>query len=430
MNYQSQQINAKMSLEEAINSFQGEICYLTLKDGTIIEIVQNKEPEMGFTDNQLSPQNEYDNEFIEEDMQLKDNNFYYQHQIFNQQGVLRGRGQNKKLGKSLRKTVLKSLDGKEKEKKISEKGKKLKNVNEQIIVQQTETNDFLQCANCFKFFPIDEEEKEKNELKIPQIPNKQQLPSQPKKNELKIPQMQNKQQLPYQLQNNQFYPQNQQPKQAKHVNPQQPRQVHQVQKVQQNIPKQQNYQQITPQKQKIVSNQRQKMNIPQGNLRGNQPPMQMQFRAQPKFRARKKVSNRYDSNNDRYFNTKNNNTYANNNFNNEGDYYYPASGKKQIKEYKICDECSSKKKMVQNASYGNINFARKLNFGFNQDIQERGYNNGNFSEFIMDETEYYEYPPGYQRKNIPSSSGYINYNNNKIVTLKSRRNQYQDYDYY
>jgi hypothetical protein len=53
-----------------------------------------------------------------------------------------------------------------------------------------------------------------------------------------------------------------------------------------------------------------------------------------------------------------------------------------------------------------------------------------YPEFIMDETEYYEYPPGYQRKNIPSSSGYINFNNNKIVTLKSRRNQYQDYEYY
>ena len=158
--------------------------------------------------------------------------------------------------------------------------------------------------------------------------------------------------------------------------------------------------------------------------------MQMQFRAQPIFRARKKVSNRYDSNNERYFNTKNNNTYANNNFNNERNNYYPASGKKRIKEYKVCDECSSKKKMVQNASYGNINFARNLNYGFNQDIQEKEYTDNNLSEFVMDENEYYDYPHGYQGRNIPEVSGYNNFNNNKIVFLKSRRNEYQDYEYY
>lgn len=413
MNYQSHQINARMSLEEAINTFPGEICYLTLKDGTNIEIIQNNqlEHEMGFIDNQLSSPNEYNDGFFEENIQQNDIDFNYQPQIFGQQGVLRGRGPNKKHGKSLRRTVLKSLDGKEKEKKISEDGKKLKNLNEQIIVHQTETNDFLQCANCFKFFQMDEEEKEKKELKIPQIPNKQQTPSQPQKI--------------------QFNPQNQQPKQVMTGNVHPPQQIREGQKIQQMLPKQQQkYQQITPQKQKIPSNQRQKMNIHQGNLRANQPPIQMQFRAQPIFRARKKVTNRYDSNNDRYFNAKNNNTYANNNFNNGGNYYYPPSGKKRIKEYKICDECSSKKKMRQNASYGNINLARNLNYGFNQDIQERGYTDNNLSEFIMDENEYYEYSPGYQRKNIPGDSGYSNFNNNKIANLKSRRNEYEDYEYY
>ena len=119
MNYQSQLINARMSLEEAINTFPGEICYITLKDGTNIEIIQNKQPEMGYIDNQLSSKNNYDDEFIEENMQQNDNNFHYQQQIFNQQEVLRGRGPNKKIGKSLRRTVLKSLNGKEKEKKLS-----------------------------------------------------------------------------------------------------------------------------------------------------------------------------------------------------------------------------------------------------------------------------------------------------------------------
>ena len=409
MNYQSQQINVRMSLEEAINSFRGEICYLTLKDGTNIEIIQNNTPEMGFTDNQLNSQNDFNDEFIQEDIEQNDNTFNYQQQIFNQQEVLRGRGPNKKHGKSLRRTVLKSLNGKEKEKKFSEGGKKLKNLNEQIVVQQTETNDFLQCAHCFKFFPIDEEEKEKAELKIPQIPNKQQIPSQPQKN--------------------QFYPPNQQPKQVMPGKPHPSQQGRQVQNIQKNMPKQQIYQQITPQKQKVVPNQKQKMNIHQVNARNMQPPMQMQFRAQPMFRARKNVTNRYDSNNDRYFNA-NNNTYTNNIYNNEGDYYYPVSGKKRLKEYKMCDECSSKKKMMQNASYGNINFARNLNYRFNQDIPDREYIDNNLSEFIMDETEYYEYPSGYQRKNIPRGPGYNNYNNNKVITLKSRRNEYQDYEYY
>ena len=410
MNYQSQQINARMSLEEAINTFQGEICYLTLKDGTSIEIIQNNEPEMGFIDNQLSSQNEFNDEYVQEDIQQNDNTFNYQQQLLNQQGVFRGRGPNKKMGKSLRRTVLKSLSGKEKEKTFSEGGKKLKNLKEQIIVQQTETNDFLQCAHCFKFFPADEEEKEKVELKIPQISNKQQVPPQPQKN--------------------QFLPPKQQPKQVMPGNPHPPQQVRPVQKVHQNIPKQQNYQQVTPQKPKVVPNQKQKMNIYQGNIRNIQPPMPMQFRAQPMFRARKKDTNRYDSNNDRYFNTKNNNTYANNNFNNDGDYYYPVSGKKRIKENRMCDECSSKKKMVQNASYGNINFARNLNYGFNEEIQEMGYPDNNLSEFVMEETEYYEYPPGYQRKNIMGGPGYSNFNNNKNVALKSRRNEYQDYEYY
>jgi len=197
MNYQSQKVSDRMTLKEALNAYYNDICYLTLKDGTNIEII----PEMGYMDNQLD-YGQSQNEFVEEKLPDYSNNFNYNQVEQNSQGPLRGRGQNKKqLGKSLRKTVLKSLNGKGKEAKVQSQGK-LRNVN--ALITFTESNDYIQCANCLKFFPSDEDnenEKTDNSSQQPQTPIKQQVQETPKKG----------QQLPKQQVNpqpQQKYPQN------------------------------------------------------------------------------------------------------------------------------------------------------------------------------------------------------------------------------
>ena len=401
MNYQSQQIGARMRLEEALNNFSGDICYLTLKDGTNIEIIQNNQPQISRNMNF-----NYNDEFIEENLEENFNNFNYPQIIQNQPLALRGRDQKKKFGKlSLRKTVLKSLKGNEKEKKFPAEGK-LRNLNENLIFQQTDNNEFLQCANCHQFFLSEENEKNENN---PQIPNKQQIPSNP--------------------QNNQFKVQNQQQKKIISQNQQKPhpQQNKPGQIITQNNQKQQFYQQVSPQQNKRGQIPNQKLNINQGNLRNNQQPIAMQFRGQnPVFRARKKVTNRYDSNNDRYFNSKNLSNINNNAVNY---YYYPVSGKKTRKENMLCEECSSKKKMAKNVSHRNINVTRNLNYGFERVNQESGYTDNNLSEFLNNNEEYYEYPSEYHTENI-NQPGFSKANNQKIVTIKTFRNQYQDYDEY
>lgn len=413
MKYQSQQIGPKMSLDEALNTFSGDISYLTLKDGTNIEIVQNSRHEMGYIDNQLNLND--NDEFVEENLDENFNDYNYQQIFQNQPLALRGRDKKKKMGKkSLRKTVLKSLKGNEKEKNIPTEGKKLRNLKEKLIFQQTDNNEFLQCANCLKFFVLEEDKTENektNDNSKPQTPNNQKIPSQPQNNYQFIPKNQQKPHPSQQIRPNQKIPQNY-PKQ----------------------PQQQYYQQILPQhpqQKKSGQNMHQKVNVNvnQGNLRNNQMPMKpmaQQFRGQNQaFRAREKVTNRYESNNERYFNQ--NNMINNNNYTGNY-YYYPASGKKIKNKDMLCDECSPKKKMTKNISYGNLNVERNLNFGFNTN-QEIGYTNNNVSEFLNVNEEYYQYPPDYQRGNI-NETGYGNVNNHKVVTIKTYRNQYPEYEYY
>lgn len=418
MNYQSNQISTRMGLEEALNTFSGEICYLTLKDGTTIEIIPKNQIEFGYTDNQLENKDQfnYNDEFVEENIEDNYNNINYEQIISNQPTQLRGRGPNKKMAKSLRKTVLKSLDGKDKEKQFKNKGK-LRNLNDKLIYQHTENNDFLQCAHCLKFFPADDNEKdnENNKDSFNQIiPNKQQIPSQSQPNQF-IPQNNPK---------NQFIPSNQQKMPMKQPmgipqNLNHSKQSHN--QIPKNEPKHQ-YQQVLPQQQKRGQNKK----IPIGI---NSPQMPNQFRGQfPVFRARKKVSNRYESNNDRYFNQKNN-TMLNNINTGGGNYYYPASGKKQRREYKLCEECSSHKKMQQNASYGNLNVARNLNYGFNDSNQGERYADNNLFDYMNNNNEYYEYPYNYQRK-IVIPSGIKKGNSHEIISVKRVENQYPDYEYY
>jgi hypothetical protein len=66
INY-NQMKNTRMGLNEALKSFSGEISYLTLKDGTCIEVMpDNYHPEKDYTDNQLQMGGENEDEFVEE----------------------------------------------------------------------------------------------------------------------------------------------------------------------------------------------------------------------------------------------------------------------------------------------------------------------------------------------------------------------------
>ena len=208
MNYQSQQINARMGLEEVLNTFSDEICYITLRDGSNIEIIPQNQPEMGYNDNQLNLQEEeFNDEFVEENFD-ENNNYDYDYEglMLDSPTILRGKGQNINPKKSiLRKTVLKSLDGREKEKKV-ETEVKLRNINEKILFNHIENNDYLQCVNCLKFFLTEGNENLNENKSKPQTPNKPKIPQQPQQQKQNYPQNQ-QQQYP---QNQQKVPKNQQ----------------------------------------------------------------------------------------------------------------------------------------------------------------------------------------------------------------------------
>ena len=418
--YQSQQINTRMGLEEALNAFPGEISYITLRDGTNIEIIPDNQPEMVYIDNNFQQQYIENDEFVEENIDENTNNYFYKQTIQKQPGPLRGRGQ--KTTKALRKTVLKSLDGSEKEKTFQNNGK-LRNIKKNLILKFTEDNDFTQCANCFRFFPPREEElkneNDYNPLTL-QIPEKQKDPSQPQQNMSNYPQ-QKKQNFPP---NQQKIPQN--PQMGKPPRPNQQQQPRPGQKIPHSIQKQQQYIQIPKRQQKNIQIQK----FPWGNIYPNQPPMNMQFKGEQNMVIieRKKASNRYDSNNDRYFNQKNN-YYSNNNYMIKENYYPGSARKKSSSNYKFNDEYPSNRKLTQNASYGNINNTKHLNLGFNRNNKQIVNTDNNLNDY-MNNTEYYETPYQYQyQENNIIQTGGRNVNNRKIITIKTENNQYQDYHY-
>ena len=113
-----------MNLEQALLQYGNDINYIILRDGTNIEIID---------------------EFIEE--KFEENNYGYDNYMYKEidpNGTLRGKG----LKKSLRKTVLKSINNQEKLRSTNSN-----NIdNNKVIIKQTEDNEYLQCANCFRFF--------------------------------------------------------------------------------------------------------------------------------------------------------------------------------------------------------------------------------------------------------------------------------------
>jgi len=127
----------RMDLEQALLTYGNDIDYIILRDGTSIEIIDD---------------NDNDNDYVEEKME--DNYDNYMYKEINQDGTLRGKG----LKKPLRKTVLKSSMGNN---QGNLRNFKNKNNNEKnVIVKISENNEYLQCANCFKFFNSKETEEE------------------------------------------------------------------------------------------------------------------------------------------------------------------------------------------------------------------------------------------------------------------------------
>ena len=466
LNYDAQEINARMSLDEALKTYAGEIQILTLRDGTNIEIISDnynfrsmpRMREVGYTDNKLGNVEENDNVFVEENLVDNFNQYNYQQITPVKQGLLRGKGQKKGLGKSLRKTVLKSIDGKEQEKQFEngilrnlKSNKKKENLN--TIISFTENNDFLQCANCNKFFCSEEEPKTQkttvneaqNNQKIPT--NAQQIPQKPKQN---IPYPQQFQPFP------QKYPQKpkQNPKQQQKGHyqqgpqfPQNPYQgqniPHKGQKIPPNMnmgfPQMPNQQGFPPHHspfrgggQQKVPNQQQFYQ--QKHMYGGFPgfnPQMGQFRGNNQvFRARKREVNDYEEEYENYGDYDDN--IADNNYAIEEVYYYPSSSKKFRSEKKASGEIPIRKNISHNIE--NRGLTRNLSFGYKNNIIPRtefSYDDNNINEYFdMNDNEYYEYP-NYNKRNLIPTGRTQKFNNHRVVNVKVTRNtpyQYQEYD--
>ena len=129
----------RMDLEQALLTYGNDIDYLILRDGTSIEIID---------------------EFVQE--KLEDNYDNYMYKEINQDGTLRG----KESKKVLRKTVLQSsmMNNQDNLRNYNNN----KNNNEKnVIVKISENNEYLQCANCFKFFNSKETEEETDNTSDP-----------------------------------------------------------------------------------------------------------------------------------------------------------------------------------------------------------------------------------------------------------------------
>ena len=368
MNYQPQLANIRMGLKEAFDAYSNEICYLILKDGTTVEII----PEMSYIDNQLQNEKNY-SEFVEEEIEGNSSDLDYQQMIQKHPAALRVRDQYKKIRKPLKKTILKSKNEKEKEIKVRSK-KRLRNIN--ALIHFSENNEYLQCVNCKKYFPIKENENEiDNKSSPPKTPNNHQIQNSPKKNQ---------QYIQPQKQDQEGY---------------QPRSNHPQLSYQIEIPKkkqsryQKYYQQIHSYQRRSPQPQRRRMSF------GFGLPMATQFIGQihPMFRVKKKNSsytNIYNLNNDYYIEP---------NYSTEDNYYYPISAKKQANGKKIYIEYPSSKKSYDNINCIDLNVGNNLNFERRRSTSS-SYTDNNFSEYMYtDNMGYYEFPYQNRKNKIPIS---------------------------
>ena len=387
MNIRRNRRNIKMNLEQALLKYGNDITYLVLRDGTNIEIIDDY-------------QNEND-EFVEE--KFDEENYGYNNYIYkeiDQNGTLRGKGlkKNNNVGKPLRKTILKST--------IIDDGKLRSTLHDNnAIIRHSENNEYLQCANCFKFFNSKEDEEEtdntsnennknntnqiqpqnynnninNNKNIRPQMPA--QIPSrQPNINQQYIPNQPNippKQVMPNQQRYNQNYP-------NYPNNPQQQQQPYYHQNMGKYPP--------TPNQQQIPPRPQQRMNMPpQPYYNNNQIPkgnMRIPYNNQNNqiFRARKRESGRYQ-------------------------------------------HIEIKKEYIVNKYPGSAKKPRIIeNDMMNQEVGYTDNNLGNY--FNENEIKYYDYPPiKYQSKNYfvhSSSKREENRNNYYQPDIE----EFQENDYY
>ena len=330
-----------MNLEQALLQYGNDINYIILRDGTNIEIID---------------------EFIEE--KFEDNYGYdnYMYKEIDQNGTLRGKG----LKKSLRKTVLKSINNQGKLRSTNSN-----NIdNNKVIIKQTEDNEYLQCANCYKFFNSKESDEETENTSNNNDNNNNNINANNNKNQYnekirpqmpaQIPPKQNQQYPPYQPN---IPPKQAMPPQPKYnqnnfnnppppyYNPQYPQRGPQQRM---NVPP-------TPHPpQNFYNNQ-----IPKGNMRI--PPVNSNQNNQV-FRSRKRNSGKYQQNEIRQ------NNYVINK--------YPGSGKKQLNtEYDV----NYYQNEIKYYEYPSINYAHSSN----KQQQQNNYYQNEVNEF--QENDYYGY---------------------------------------
>ena len=446
-NYQTQAINARMNLDEALKAYSDEVQFITLRDGTNIEIISDNQnfrsrPEASYTDNQLENYHQENiDEFVEENVVDNMNSINYQQMSQNSPVQLRGKGKKKVLGKSLRKTVLKSINGDENEKQfVNGKLRNLRadkpNLQLNEIIQFSEHNEYLQCANCHKFFVSEENEEDKNNEKNKTTVNEQQTQPQP-------------QQFPQSQQPKFPAPQQFQPfpQPGHHHSKHNQHQQHNKNNINMNMnmgfnPMYNQPHQFSPQmpqnqkkhQQQIPHQKHQKGGFNQPQFFPGKMPMpnqQMpQFRGggfNQVFRARKKEANEYEIENDDYGEYEEENNFDN--YNTDNTYFYPASAKKYNSNKKIYP---MQQKIAQMSNRG---LTRNLSYGFKKSSnQQFGYPNMNFAEYGNEnEIGYYEYPNYYQRNVIPNTRRVKKANNHSVVNVKVTRNvpyQYQEYEEY
>ena len=263
MNIQKRQ---KMNLEQALLTYGNDITYIVLRDGTNIEIIDDND------------------DFIEEKFEDNYNNYdNYMYKEIDPNGTLRGRPLKKSNVKPLRKTVLKSS--------INDQGKlKSTNKGNNIIFKHSENNEYLQCANCFKFFNSKENEEEAQDKNIQNnnINNNANIAN------ININMNQNQQNIPRQvIPPQQGFNQNKQINQNNKINqnkqnyqkipvqyPQNPPQIPRGPQQRMNMP--------PPPQQQYYNNQ-----IPKGNMRMPDQRIPYYNQNNPIFRERKRNSGRY-----------------------------------------------------------------------------------------------------------------------------------------
>ena len=400
----------RMNLEQALLQYGNEINYLVLRDGTNIEIIDDYQ----------------NDEFVEE--KFDEDNYGYNNYIYkeiNQNGTLRGKGLKKNNNvKPLRRTILKSINN-------NDEGKLRSTINDNnAIIKISENNEYLQCANCFKFFNEKEDEEEtdnssntnfnsnnnnnKNQIQPQNYNNnynnnkniRPQMPAQipPKQNmynQQYIPNQPNipKQVMPSQQKYNQNYPNSIQQQPYYHQNPgKYPPPPNQQNSGKYSPPQNQQIpgKYPPPQNQRIPRGPQQRMNIPQPYYNNNQIP-----------KGNMRIP--YNNQNNQIFRARNRNS---------GRYQQVETKTEFIQKNYVVNKYPGSAKKPRNIENEMVN-------------QEVGYTDNNLGNYFNEnEVKYYDYPPiKFQTKNffVHSASKRVENNNNYY---QSEVGEFQENDYY